>query len=578
MRAARGIRLGGQASALCVALLSACKGPPELPRSESSYSELSADRILWHENGPKVRLDRSGPARFVRPLYEDFEVDRAMRLVAFMDERVRTPAGPGFDEVLDEFERELRGAGFGSQEGLLLEVLTSRMDTPSWYPRSARLALLLPGGEERVLHEFSAPADRDRCMLPRNAPSTALRARVAFDLETLGEGEVLVTRTRVRRDLVNRARSRGAVAIVSASLGTYNLDPSGRDRHVDAIQYRELPDDLGLPVVQISERSFDWIQQEALRSGSAELALEARTERGPQEVRTLVATIQGDAHAGQAVVIASHIQEPGASDNASGAAGALEGALCIVRAMRAGRLARPARSIVFVFGQEFGASQAWLARGSHQPVAAIAPVMLGNSQELTGALALLERHPDPGALEALPPDQHSTWGASPIEPAWLERPNGLALIGRCALVDVSMATGSWRTSENPFEGGTDHQVFVQHGVPAVLFWHFVDFSFNTNLDRIELVDGEELRRTAVAAIATALAVAAPEPKDLDRYLRSNLDELELRRSAALAADRPELAAQWERWCTDVRHWFRWLCLGAEPPPAKGAAAAEPPPE
>ena len=79
---------------------------------------------------------------------------------------------------------------------------------------------MLPGGEERVLHAFDAPADRDRCMLPRNSPAASLRARVAFDLETLGEGEILVTRTRVRPDLANRAMSRGAVAIVSASLGT----------------------------------------------------------------------------------------------------------------------------------------------------------------------------------------------------------------------------------------------------------------------------------------------------------------------------------------------------------------------
>lgn len=544
----------------------ACKSGPDLPDTGGSYSEVSARTLLAHRNGPEVRLTKSGPARFVHPLFAGFDVERAMRTVEFMDARIRTPASPGFVEVQGEFERALREAGYGSSEGLELEFLESAMEEPAWWPLSARVALVFPDGETRVLHEFEHPDDHDRCMLPRYASSASIRGPVAFELDALEPGSILVTETRIRPDLVNRAQSRGAIGIVSASLGSYNVDPSGRDRELDAIQYRELAGGVALPVAQISPRSFALVKEEMLRNGSVTLALDAEVARGSDRVRTLVATVRGTGGSNEVVVIASHLQEPGACDNASGAAGTLECAVDLAREIADGTLSRPERSLVFLFGMELVGSRAWLESTEQHAVAMVAPVMAGESREETGAMPLLERYPDPGALEALPPDQHSSWGAETIDPEWLERPNGLAVVARCAMADVSVASGGWETSENPYEGGTDHEAFVRRGLPAVLFWHFTDWSFNTSLDRIELVDGQEMRRTCVAAVATALAVAAPEPGDLDRYLESNQDELDLRRSSARDAGREDVVKQWETWCTEVRHWFRWLCLGAEPRP------------
>jgi hypothetical protein len=347
----------GAVLAAPVLALASCKGAPDLPESGGEYTERGADTVVTHRDGPAVRLTKTGPSRYVRPLYDDFDVSRAMNLVEFMDRRVRTPGSPGFGEVLDSIERSLRGAGYGLQRGFELEVLETEMEDPAWWPVSARVSIASASGE-RVLHSFDDPADVDRCMLPRHAPSASLSGPVAFGLETLSEGEVLVTKTRVRPDLVNRASSRGAIAIVSASLGSYNVDPTGRGRHVDAVQYREMPSALELPVAQISERSYALIEEEMLRSGEVQLSLEARVETGERGVRTLVATIPGTALAEEAVVLASHVQEPGACDNASGAAGLLECALGLARwippssspsrwstpSWSGSRAARPARS------------------------------------------------------------------------------------------------------------------------------------------------------------------------------------------------------------------------------------------
>jgi hypothetical protein len=194
--------------------------------------------------------------------------------------------------------------------------------------------------------------------------------------------------------------------------------------------------------------------------------------------------------------------------------------------------------------------------------------MIGQSRERTGALPLLERMPDPGALVVLEPDEHTEWGASPVEEDDLA-PNGLSVLARCAMADVAqLVDGSWETVEHPWEGGSDHDVFIERGLPAVLFWHFTDFTYHTSLDRLDMVDAEELHRTATAIVCTALAMADPQPGDLDRYLRSLEMERVLRTAAARDADDEELAEQWEHWCYRARQWLRSECLRI-PVPAGG---------
>ena len=176
------------------------------------------------------------------------------------------------------------------------------------------------------------------------------------------------------------------------------------------------------------------------------------------------------------------------------------------------------------------------------------------------AIALLERMPDPGAVHPIPPDVHTPWGAGTVDPESL-LPNGLAVIARCAMVDVGLLEGgSWQTADHPWEGGSDHDVFIQRGIPAALFWHFTDFTYHTSIDRLDMVDGEELRRTTVALLGTAMALASPQPADLDRYVRSLKLEEDVRVAAALEAGEEELAESWTDWCLGARMWLRAECL------------------
>ena len=547
------------AVALLALALPGCQTDRGMPTADELAAMVAeAEEPPLDHSGPRVELGESGPARFVRRLYNGFREARAMDTVVHLDARSRAPGSEGYDESFDHIEAALRAQGFGDRPDLLLEVQEHDRGRPAWNPRSGELRLLTGAGGEAVLHAFDDPAGVDRCLLPENAPGCDVEGPVSLGIDSLAPGDVLLTEAALRPDLLVRARSAGAAAVISCSLESYNEDPTGRERHRDAIQFRRLSGEVPLPVAQISPRSYDQVRA-AAEGGEARLHLRARVDAGPTTVRTLVATVVGVGRPEEAVVLSTHLEAPGANDNASGAAGQLEAALTLVRVVDAGGISAPDRSLVFLWGPENDQVDHWLDRTERRVVAAVSTVMIGESQEETGAVPLLERAPDPGATDTLAPDEHTLWGARPVEAGWL-RPNGLSIIARCALVDVSEQVGGWATHENPYEGGTDHERFLARGVPAVLFWHFTDFTFHTSLDRVGMVDGSELRRGAVAALVTAMALADPAPSDLTRYLRSLDRERDLRVGAAEEAGRPEVAERWRHWASGARQWFRVLCL------------------
>lgn len=513
--------------------------------------------------GPGVADGASGPARFVAALFEAFDAERALATVRFADGYYRAPANAGYEATLDRVAELLRAAGFGEREGFELELLASEEPELAWTPRSARLELLLEGDAPRRLHGFDGPAERDRTMLPVNAPSADVSGPVALDLDSAPAGSVLVTRQGLGGGLLRRAKSRGLAAVISSSLEEFNGDPTGAERHLDAIQFTHVPKGTELPVAQVSARTQELIETLCASGRAPRLALRAEVEFEERPLRTLVATLVGSTRAGEAVAIASHVQEPGANDNASGVGGLCEAACALAKLVGSKAIERPARSIVFLWGDEFRQSSSWLDATKLRAIAGISADMLGESRDRTGALPLLERLPDPGALRPLPPDEHTPWGAGPVSEKDLS-PNALALVARTALADVARRAGGWHTAENPWEGGSDHDVFLHRVVPAVLFWHFTDFAYHTSLDRMELVDGEELRRTCVAVLATALAVADAREGDLERYLASLELERALRVGAAQSAGDDELAARWESWCDGAALWLRELCGAPEP--------------
>ena len=520
--------------------------------------------------GPGVVEGDTGPARFVSKLLAAFDPERAMETVRYVDRFYRAPGNEGYDAAIDRVSGILREAGYGTAEGFDVFELTTpltargpqlgqRVLARAWNPRSARLTLLSSGAPEVVLHAFDDPSDPDRCMLPVNAPSADVSGTISFHLDGVGPGDVLVTDAEPRLDVLNRAKSAGAVAVLSSFLApNYNIDPTGAKRHMEAIQFRTLPADTPLPVAMISPRSMETVRSHHQRDPGARLAFRAEVDLADRTLRTLCARVLGTDRADQAVVIGSHLQEPGACDNASGVAGLAESARSLVGLIGSGEIPRPSRTLVFLWGDEFRQTEVWLDETELTTVAGLSSDMTGESSE-TGAIALLERMPDPGAMRPLEPDVHTPWGETPVDEEEL-RPNGLAIMARCAMLDVAALEPGWQTADHPYEGGSDHDVFIERDIPAALFWHFTDFTYHTSLDRIDYVDPGEIRRTGTALMATALALADPVPADLSRYLDSLNQEQNVRVDAAREADDEDLARMWKDWCFGARQWLRVECL------------------
>ncbi|MBK7645207.1 MAG: M28 family peptidase [Planctomycetes bacterium] len=572
-----------------LALLGGCRAGPteadalawqkrELAKREQSETPAEKPAAeptgLFHHAGPAVAPGGTGPARYALLVYEAFDSARALSLAEFTDRFWREPGNQGYEAVLARVREELGSLRFGEDPERTLQWIQTPMSEPAWTPLSGRLVLHSSAGEH-VLHAFDAPEGRDRLMLPKNAPCADVQGRIALSLESLQPGEVLVLERHASRKLIEDARARGAVALLACTLEGFNTDKSGKQRELDAIQYQSVPAGTTLPCGQISRRSLQAIRAALGADPGAQLEFHAAAKTEQQPLHTLVATIVGSTEPDKAVALAAHVQEPGACDNASGVATQLELLRAIVAGLDSGRIERPRQSLCFVWGLEMRQSSILLEQPGRTIVAAVVGDMTGESREASGALPLLERPPDPGALEALAPDAHTEWGASPVQLKDADA-SAIALVARTALHDTALAAGGWETREHPFEGGSDHQVFLGKGIPAVLFWHFTDFTYHTSLDRMEMVDPEEMRRTGTAIASTALALADARPGDLDRYLRSLRLEIALRVQAAEKAQRASIATRWAQWERLERQWLRRLCLGEKAGllPAIDAPAAD----
>ena len=579
MATARLLRGPSAVSALVLAACSSASGPP-LPEKFSQRSP-----VVGNHDGPPVDQDLTGTARFVHPLLDAFDVEGAISVASFLDGFYRAPASDGYDESVERIIAAFFGAGFGSSAGYTLAIAADDLPAPSWTPVSARISAIASDeaieaareqgvkpregqGVEVELVRFQLERDANRVMLPIGAPSCDVQGAIALDLEALEEGEVFLTNQPLRA-VDEEALAAGAAAVVSDYLFPYCVDPTGEGRDQDAIFSDVVRPGSTLPSFHVSPRVGALLRRAARLGTQVHLEAEVRTEQRP--LRTVLATIEGSERPDEVVFVIGHVDGAGANDNAAGAGGVLELALTIKRLIEADVLARPRRSICFVFGLEQGAGRAALDEFEGAPVAALVADMIAASPRETGATALLERGWDPGAIFTLPPDAHTPWGAGSVSGPDIV-PNGLSIVCREALIDVSYAEEArggrrWTTREHPWEGGGDHDAFLAAGHAAALFWHFTDFSYQTSLDRMPLVDRDELRRTAVAIGAAALAVADARPTDLERHLDSLNLELRTRMDAVLQQEAgPDAERLWKAWFRGARFWLKALTAG-EPLPA-----------
>ena len=524
-------------------------------------------------------------------IYASFDGERAQGMVAFVDQFHRLRGNEGYQRTLDEVEAELvalrdaaASRGDASLSGATLRRLALGEKAPAWTGRRASLAYRVSEDDPWVeLSAFDSLADRRRTALmagSANLPEgiyTLVPARgfsdIGLSFEEAREPEVLrgLAPDHFRGKAVlahagGYSQSRemrayleaGALALLTSQIGLYpvhrieaaagmleeaipvatmprrreddGLFPGTLGFSLSPAQHRELATALGCPL-----RRREEARPETLRSCTQPRPLQIRvrseTHSSLSEATTLEFVLPGRS-AKDAVVFMSDVDGAGANDDASGVAMQLELLRAIVELQSAGKLPQLEFSLVFLWGTENDSVDAWLAQNELQLHAAFTFDMVGNDPSLPDeSVFLLERMPDPSVSCLRGPDMASGWGfprdscEAPSEE--LQQGHWINDYSWASISLLGQALGGWRARTNPHEGGSDQVSFLQGQVPAVLAWHFPDWAYETNLDRIERVDEEEMRRVAAAIAAVALGIAA----------HRQVDHLEMRRAlqASLAS-------------------------------------------
>ncbi|HTE05645.1 MAG TPA: M28 family peptidase [Planctomycetota bacterium] len=436
-----------------------------------------------------------------------FDVDKAMALLRAIDPYYRVRGNSGYLRSIERIVTELKAGGYGDAgtEGVrdTLEVKEFGDLQPAWTPVHAKLEVFSPE-PVAVLQSFDDESGAQRtflCTASFSTPADGLVAPlVRYDQSRPAEGYAgSVVYGTEPADLIfaKAVQQGGALGVISSYLPAYNRGAVNRD----AVRFSHLPYDadhhgFGMNVSPANAERLETL----LAGGLVYVRVTVQARFTEARSRTVVARIGGTLPGAGTIALVGHLDEPGANDNGSGVAALSAMATGYLRAIQDGRVPRPRRSITFLIGTEYECSREWLRSRPEAVDLALVLDMVGENQAATGATALVERMPDPGAIWDRPPlDQHSQWGRSDdvresdLKGSFLNDYVMAAMAARAA-------DGGWTWRTNPFEGGSDHESFLARGIPAVLLWHFTDQYYHTSLDRLDTVDPQEMRRTATAAL------------------------------------------------------------------------------
>ena len=506
-------------------------------------------------------------------MLRSFDRDAAMGHVAFMAPLWRLAGNDGFDMSLDRLQARLLASGFAQ------DIRTSPVDGPGaapvrvhsypntghgWDHSVGTLAIVNADGSETVV----LSKEKERLALCINSFSTPGGGRVLrvvdvgtgakeADYEGKDLKDAIVLGDAGPGAIWKYAMSRGAAGVVSTALPDYIVPtPPGapvppRDEW-DILQWSSIPYDkekrgFGF---KASPRAAAALRR-AMAAGGANARVTIASAFTEREARMLIAEIPGSTMPDERIVIAAHVQEPGANDNASGSATLAEMAVALQRAVRNGSLPAPARTLTFLFLDEIAGSRQWLKdfpAEAGQVKWMFSLDMTGEDVSKTGGSFLVERWPDPGAIYDRAWDPHSEWGKSKFDTTAMKgdviNDLHLAICRR-----VGARTG-WKVQSNPYEGGSDHTVFGSAGVPSLLDWHFTDRYYHTNFDTLDKVSADEMRKVAAAVGATAWLMAsatAGEAAQVGELVAAAGRARIARERAETAADRDAAVAAWVKW-------------------------------
>ncbi len=284
-------------------------------------------------------------------------------------------------------------------------------------------------------------------------------------------------------------------------------------------------------------------QQRLARGEKIRLHAVVRAGKHPGFYDVVTATIPGaDPNLrNEEIAFSCHLdhQRPGANDNASGSVAILEVARTFSKLINEGKIARPARTIRFIWPPEIEGTITLLNAKpeiASRIKAVIHMDMVGGGPE-TKAIFHVTR--GPASLPSFVNDvaehfgrfvneQSAEFAGGASVPYPLFAPEG----GKEPLL-AEMAD---------FSLGSDHQVYSDSsfGIPAIYLNDWPDRYIHTNLDTPANVDPTKLKRAGFIGAASAYFLANVKPEDANSILRL-LQSHSLRRTSTMLARRDSLS-------------------------------------
>lgn len=525
---------------------------------------LSASAMLAQSQDPepKVRAELAvaralSPAmvKTIQPVIDrawaGFDEAAAMGTVEFASGYWRLAGNSGYDATIDRVHARLTPSSSTWIE-------TADGPSPGWDHTVGTLSLLRAG--QAPLAVLSR--ERERLALAINSYST--NGPVEAPLVDVGRGQAADFEGKDVKGAVvigdadlgglfrQAVVQRGAIGVISTSIAGYIANEP------DILQWGSIPRDAERKAFgfKASRRANETLRA-ALKAGPQRVRVEVVSTFAEKPERTLVHEIRGSTLPDERIVIAAHVQEPGANDNASGVATLQELARSLTVGVESGAIPRPARTITFLWLNEISGSRAWLQRNAAKVPSVkymFSMDMTGEDITKTGGSFLVERWPDPGAIWTRSWDPNSEWGRGNVRKDSLKGDliNDLHL---AVCERVALKTG-WVVKTNPYEGGSDHTVFGTAGIPSLLNWHFTDRYYHSNMDTADKTSAAEMRNVGVAVATTAwLLASSDEAMSLEvaelvaRAGRARI-AVELRDGQALP-DHADALAAWRTWSAEA---------------------------
>jgi hypothetical protein len=223
-------------------------------------------------------------------------------------------------------------------------------------------------------------------------------------------------------------------------------------------------------------------------------------------------------------------QKQGANDNLSGSVVLAEVARTLNALIRQGLIQRPERSVYFLWIEEGSGTMAFFRKYpdiGEKIFGAINMDMVGENLDMNSAFFNIE----------MPYYSRSTFLSSATKdfadfvfvanlPTYEYQPPTPWTPLPFPITEKNGSLQSFRYRMTPFEGGSDHGIFIESdaGIPALSFNVWPDMWYHTDKDTPDKSDPTQLKRVAFIAAASALATCSGQDDVLEGLIRETYSD------------------------------------------------------